>query len=371
MTNPTIVLDIGQFSTKAGFAGEDSPSLVFITMVGKPKYRNLDVQYGGHEQELYVGAEIESLGLYKISYPIEKGVITDWEQFEKILEYVFYNLRVDPTLVNILFAIHPLFPQQDIERLFQLFLEQYQCMAFYPVLDSMMTLYSGGFQTGLVIEIGDSSTRIVPIYNGYKLEHAVKILDLGGRVLTRETERILTSMGFSTESSVTRDLARVLKERACFVSLDYKEDVNRAEQYGKQFSLPDGSTLALTNERFRIPEILFDPTIINSEETPLPQAIMDVIGECDMDIRPQLLKNIFLSGGSSMFPNFKSRIYKELELELARRKKKDQVVKIIAPRERTYSVWVGGSILALIPEFSNNWITRAKYFNEGIPPNLL
>ena len=84
MTNPVIVLDIGQFSTKCGFAGTDNPSLVFFTMVGKPKYRNLDAQYGGKEQEVYVGTEIESLGLYKISYPIEKGVITDWSQFEKV-----------------------------------------------------------------------------------------------------------------------------------------------------------------------------------------------------------------------------------------------------------------------------------------------
>ena len=371
MTNPTVILDIGQFSSKVGFAGEDSPSLVFFTMVGKPKYRNLDAQYGGQEQELYVGNEIESMGLYKISYPIEKGAIIDWGHFEKIIQYIFYNLRVDPTLVNVLFTIHPLFPHQDLERLFQLFLEEYQCMAFYPVLDSMVTLYSGGFQTGLVIEVGDSSTRIVPIYNGYKLDHAVKILDIGGRVLTRETERILTSMGFTTESSVTRDLARVLKERACFVSLDYKEDLKRSEQYTKQFSLPDGSTLTLTHERYKIPEILFDPTIINSEETSLPRAIMDVIEECDIDIRSELLRNIFLSGGSSMFPNFKARIFKDLELELARRKKKDQIVKIMAPRERTYSVWVGASILAMIPEFTQNWITRAKYFNEGIPPNLL
>ena len=72
-----------------------------------------------------------------------------------------------------------------------------------------------------------------------------------------------------------------------------------------------------------------------------------------------------------MFPNLKNRIYQELELELARRKIKNQGLRIIAPRERTFSVWVGGSILAMIPEFSNNWITRAKYYREGIPENLL
>jgi actin-related protein len=107
------------------------------------------------------------------------------------------------------------------------------------------------------------------------------------------------------------------------------------------------------------------------EEETLPEAILDVIEMCDLDVRPDLLNNIFLSGGSSMFPNLKSRIYQELEIELARRKKKNQIIKIIAPRERIFSVWVGGSILAMIPEFEQNWITRAKYFNEGIPDDLL
>ncbi len=370
MKKPTIVLDIGQYSSKVGFGGEDSPSLVFFTVVGKPKYQKVEAHYGVQEQEFYVGKEITSIGLFKIYNPIEKGAINDWKHFEKLMEYTFYNLRVDSTLVNVLFAIHPLFPINDIKRLFELFLEEYQCMAFYPVLDSMCTLYSGGFQTGLVIEIGDSSTRIVPIFNGYKLDHAIQILDIGGRTLTREVEKILVTIGYSPESSVTKDLARVLKEKGCFVSLDLKEDKKRAEQYSKQFTLPDGSTVTLKEERFMVPEILFDPAIINSEVPPLPIAIMDAIEKCDMDIRSTLLNNIFLSGGSSMFPNLKSRIHQELELELARRKKKNQIIKIIAPRERTYSVWVGGSILAMIPEFSQNWITRAKYYADGVPEKL-
>ena len=243
-------------------------------------------------------------------------------------------------------------------------------MNFYPVLDSMLTLYSGGFQTGLIIEIGDSNTRIVPIYEGYKINHAVRILEIGGRVLTRYMEKILESIGWSVDSSIRRELVRVLKEKACFVSLDYNEDLKRSEQYSKEYSLPDGSTISLNNERFKVPELLFNPSI-ELEEDSLPVAIMDVVEACDLDIRPELLNNIFLSGGSSMFPNLKSRMYQEIELELARRKKKSQSVRIIAPQERTFSVWIGGSILAKIPEFSDNWISRAKYFKEGIPPNLL
>jgi len=371
MANLTVVLDIGQFATKCGFAGEDNPSLVFFTIVGKTKYQQIDFDYGGiKKDEYFIGDEIQSLGLYKIFYPIEKGIIQDWGYFEKIIDYIFYNLRVDPSLVNILFATHPLFPRKDLEKLFELFLEHYQCMAFYPVLDSMLTLYSGGFQTGLVIEIGDSITRIVPIYEGYKLDHAIKYLDIGGRTLTRYMEKILGETGYSADSSIRRELVRALKEKACFVSLDYKEDLKRVEQYEKPYTLPDGSTITLSKERFQVPELLFNP-VQELEETPLPEAILDVIEMCDLDIRPELLNNIFLSGGSSMFPNIKSRIYQELEVELAKRKKKNQTIKIIAPRERIFAVWVGGSVLAMIPEFSKNWISRAQYFREGVPDNLL
>ncbi|MFX0070110.1 MAG: hypothetical protein ACFFAO_03380, partial [Candidatus Hermodarchaeota archaeon] len=122
MGNLTIILDIGQFSSKAGFAGEDYPSQVFFTLVGKPKYHDLDSHYGGGaEQELYVGEEIQSLGLYKIFSPIEKGQIVDWNHFEKILDYIFYNLRIDPSLVNVLFAKHPMFPKSDLKKIFELF----------------------------------------------------------------------------------------------------------------------------------------------------------------------------------------------------------------------------------------------------------
>ncbi len=369
--NLTVVLDIGQFSAKAGFAGEDMPSQIFFTIVGTPKYRQIDYEYAGvRKDDFYVGDEIQSIGLYKIFYPINKGIIQDWLSFEKIIDYIFYNLRVDPSLVNVLFSVHPLFPHSDLKKLFELFLEKYQCRAFYPVLDSMLTLYAGGFQTGLVVEIGDSLTRITPIYQGYKLDHAIKYLDIGGRTLTRFMEKILAERGFSVDSSIRRELVRALKEKACFVSLDYKEDLKRVEQYEKEYSLPDGSTISLARERFEVPELLFNPSM-ELEEISLPEAIMDVVEMCDLDVRPDLLNNIFLSGGSSMFPNIKSRIYQELEIELARRNKKNQVIKIIAPRERIFSVWVGGSILAMIPEFEQNWVTRVKYFNEGIPDDLL
>ncbi|MHA1687961.1 MAG: hypothetical protein ACTSUN_01255, partial [Promethearchaeota archaeon] len=220
--------------------------------------------------------------------------------------------------------------------------------------------------------IGDSSTRIVPIYKGYKITHSIRISNVGGRAITRHAENILSkTIGLSVDSSIQKDLIRVLKEKASFVSLDFKQDLKRSEQYKKKFSLPDGSIFTLSKERFMIPELLFDPSLMEMEDPPLHVAIINAINICDMDLRPELLNNIFLSGGSSLFKNLKARLYQELELQMMRDKKLSQNLKIIAPRERTFSVWIGGSILSLLPVFAEKWITRAKYFNEGIPQNLL
>ena len=337
----TVVLDIGEFSTKIGYAGEDTPSQVFLTMVAV-SYESKQ----SREDEIYIGDEIQSIGLYEFFHPIEKGIIVDWTHFKNIIDYIFYTLRVDPTTINVLFAIHPLFPHKDLEVMFKLFLEQYHCLNFYPILDSLLTLYSEGVQTGLSIEIGDSNTRIVPIYQGYKLEHAIRILDIGGRVLTRYMEKTLESLGLAVHSSIRRELVRVLKETTCFVSLEYKEDLKRSEQYEKEYSLHNGSKISLNKERFIVPELLFKPPSKLKEDA-LHVAIMDVIEACDVNIQPDLLKNIFLSGGTSMLPNLESRLYQELKLELARRKKKDLGIRIIAPMKRAFSVWIGGSILAM------------------------
>jgi actin beta/gamma 1 len=371
MEKKTIVMDIGAYSSKIGFAGEDNPCLSFFTRVGKPKYQDVNHSFMKSNQELYVGEEIESVGLYKIFKPVQNGKIVEWNFFKKLIDYIFYNLRVDPTLVNVLFAIHPLFPSKDITRLFELFLEEIQCRAFYPILDTMLILYSGGFQTGLVVEIGESSTRIVPIYKGYKISHAVEVLEIGGKVLTQYMgEVVKNSTGFNPDSSIRKEIIRALKEKACFISLDYKEDLKRSKQYKKEYYLPDGSTISLSKERFMIPELLFNPTS-NYEFKPIHKAILDVLKKIDIDLRPELLNKIFISGGSSMFPNLKSRLYKELELELARREKENQRVKIIAPKERMNSVWIGGSIFAILPEFEDRWITRGQYFRNGIPKDLI
>ena len=85
------------------------------------------------------------------------------------------------------------------------------------------------------------------------------------------------------------------------------------------------------------------------------------VQKCDADLRRELLNNIALSGGTSMFPGINDRLAKEISA-LAPSSAK---VKIIAPKERNYSAWIGGSVLSSLATFQNMWIERSEYEESG------
>lgn len=368
----TIVIDMGQFSTKVGFGGENEPRNTFYTMVGTPKYTAIGIN-PEEPQQVYIGNEIiDSLGLYKVFYPMaEGGEIVSWKDFEAIIDYIFYILRINPSLTKVLFTTNPFMSRESKKRVFELFLEKYQVGGYYPVRGALLTMYSGGFDTGLVVDMGASNIRITPIYKSFVIPHAVNFLPLGGMVLDNFMEIKAQELGFSADSSIQKNLVRILKERACFISLDFEQDIKNHENFKKSYSLPDSSKLEIGGERFLIPELLFQPSLNNVECESLVEGIIRSVESCDIDIRRELLNNIFLTGGSSMFPFLEIRLKQELEKSLTKMGKYAQAVKIYASKERVISNWIGGSILSTIPEFQTNWVTRKKYYEDGIEDSLL
>merc|ERR1712178_241085 len=90
-------------------------------------------------------------------------------------------------------------------------------------------------------------------------------------------------------------------------------------------------------------------------------ATFQTIMKCDVDIRKDLYANIVLSGGTTMYPGISERLSKEIT-SLAPASIK---VKIVAPPERKYSVWIGGSILASLSTFQSMWISKEEYDESG------
>ena len=126
--------------------------------------------------------------------------------------------------------------------------------------------------------------------------------------------------------------------------------------------LPDGQVVEINTERFLAPEILFNPKEVKVKPTPgIHEMCHSSIQKCDSDIRNRLYSNIIVSGGSSLLPGLERRLTKEIK-KLA---PSDVNVKVVAPQNRHWFVWIGGSILASLSSFQTMWITKGEYAESG------
>jgi len=97
------------------------------------------------------------------------------------------------------------------------------------------------------------------------------------------------------------------------------------------------------------------------ESAGIHETTYNSIMKCDVDIRKDLYQNIVLSGGTTMYPGIAERMTKEITALAPPTMK----IKIIAPPERKYSVWIGGSILASLSTFQQMWISKQEYDESG------
>ena len=119
--------------------------------------------------------------------------------------------------------------------------------------------------------------------------------------------------------------------------------------------------ITIGNERFRCPEAMFQPSFLGMESCGIHETTYNSIMKCDVDIRKDLYANSVLSGGTTMYPGIADRMQKEITALAPSTMK----IKIIAPPERKYSVWIGGSILASLSTFQQMWISKQEYDESG------
>ncbi|KAF1746844.1 hypothetical protein GCK72_023302 [Caenorhabditis remanei] len=359
-----VVIDNGSGVCKAGFANDDAPCAVFPAIVGNPKTRNVMIGMG--EKDSYIGHEAqEKRGILSVRYPIENGVVTNWSDMEKIWHHTFYNeLRVNPENHPVVITEAPLNPKSNRELMTETMFEVFNVPSLYVGLQAVLSLYASGRSTGMVLDSGDGVTHTVPVYDGYAVPHAIQRLNLAGRDLTEHLQKILIEKGYSFTTSAEKEIVRDIKEKLCFVAVDLDKSMDTAinsSALDKTYQLPDGQMITIGSERFRCPEALFQPDLLGMESPGIHETFFSSIMNCDIDLRKELMNSIVFAGGTTMFPFFKERFQNEITALAP----PSVTVKALAPPERKYSVWIGGSILASLTTFSEIWISRNEYEEFG------
>lgn len=369
----TLILDIGSASIKAGVATESLPAVVFPSVVGIPAKKtgilkkktitssdeaNLPSHIVGHEA-------LHNLHRCTVTYPVERGVVQNWAYFEHIIQHCLTDLQLDAESTGVVLTELPFSPKGNAERIAQTLFEAFNIPQLAVIPSGLCALYASGRTTGVVLDSGAGVTHITPVFDSFIASNAINRINFGGDDVTQHLKTILFERGLNFTSPVDLLQVKKIKEQLCFVSQDYENDVKPATDEGsflEDFRLPDGQSVALGKERFRAAEILFNPSILQSELPPLGDFVAECVKRCGIDIRKALMGNIVLCGGNTMFEGFGKR----LETDATRHfPGLFGSVKVIDSADRLFSVWAGASVVANLPTFSSNIITNEVYQEHG------
>jgi actin-related protein len=305
----TVIIDIGQGSTKVGFAGDIKPR-TFPTIVGKPKYQQM--MQGMNVQDLYVGEDTmgKMRGVMKLDYPINRGNVMDWNHYYAILNHVFYNvLRVETNKCNIIYLVPPLTPPETAIYFARVLFETHNCKSVVVLDTASAAVFASGETTALSVEIGTGLTHITPVMNGQLYGPSIQRLNLAGWDIEEYLSSLLNQYGMFQK----RELVVEIKEKICEIVKNV-EAAGKDPNYAKVFLLPDGEKLKVNPYITTYAgEVLFNPQLMGYPMASVPQAIIAALQRVDKYYWRPLLKRIILSGGTTLFKGFKSRLEADVE----------------------------------------------------------
>ncbi|XP_041831227.1 uncharacterized protein LOC121633367 isoform X1 [Melanotaenia boesemani] len=359
-----IVLDTGSGLMKAGFADQKYPNIIFPTIIGMPKYE--EIMNGDLQKETYIGHNAQHMrGVLALKHPMKNGVIQNWDEMEKIWHHTFQQLTVDPEDHPVLLTEAAINPLENRQRMVEMMFECFSVPWTYVAMQAVLALYAAGRTTGVVFDSGDGVSHSMPVFEGYCLPHAVQRFPLAGVDVTMHLKKLLQEQGVCMRTTAEEEIVREMKEKCCCVALNYEAELSQEGSSCREmyYSLPDGQIVTLGTERFRAPEILFQPQLIGRDHYGMHKSVFKSILSSDVDLRRCFLENIVLSGGNTLLPGLPERLQAEIKSLVPADMGVN--VRVTSPKDRDFLVWSGGAVLANLPTFSSAWISHEEYEEYG------
>ena len=355
----SIIIDNGTGNIKAALSGEEYSTIIIPSCIGYPK--SSDFSY--KEKNDYVfGNDIEWMKKdLKIEYPINRGIIQNWDSMEKIWEHVFYQLHSYPEECNVMLTQPIMNPKDQAEKMIQIMFETFNVPGFYITNPPFLSFYSLGKLTGLAVDSGESLTQYLAVLEGFELPWKRDLIEFGGKDLTEYFVRLLNEIKYIPIDK-EKHIAEEAKVKACYVALDYQSELKYVEPF--EYKLPDGTDIFIRDQRIKCCEALFNPSLTGVDyDENIAEYCNKCIKSCDDDQRNDLYSNIILSGGNTMFKGFAERFAEEIK-KLAGYKY-EEVVNVTTHHEKNFAALKGGCVLSSLSEFEEKWITKTEYEESG------
>jgi len=368
----SVVLDPGTATWKVGLAGTTAPSLELPAVVAQmPKKRTLLKRTTEADTAALAGTVFGQEAVERaasgaqLKFPMQRGVVSDWDAAEPMLQHCFEQIGVADDLegTSVVVAAPPFQVRACTERFAQACMEVFMMNRIAIVPSGHCALYASGRTTGLVVDSGEGVTSITPVFDSFPILHQVQRLDWGGADVTEHLRRLLFERGYNFSTPADLLVLRDLKDRHAYVAAHFQEErVKDPATLAVSFGMPDGQTIEVGTERFRCAEILFQPSIVQQEFPPISGLVTRAITGCDIDLRRHLSANIVLSGGNTSLAGFRDRLYADV---VAAFPGLFGSVGVLESPNRTTSVWSGASVLASLDVFETRWVTREVYEENG------
>ncbi|KAJ3424007.1 actin-10-related [Anaeramoeba flamelloides] len=361
-----LVIENGTGFLKGGCAGDELPQFVLPNVIGRQKKTGMMIDLEKSKSCFICDQVASSNEILSLTYPLQNGIINNFEDLELIWEYIINSVwNIDPDDHPILMTLPTLNPTTKNTKIFEIMFETFNCRCLYLQNESVLSLYSNGYDTGILVDVGHFMSYVVPVLRFHPIRNGIKSLEIAGAQLTNYLSDLLLEKEISLEAEYLTEV----KEKYGFVALDFDQEIKTRKQnqsftsskLNKPIKLTNNESITLSNELFQMSEPLFKPSLLGVQKKGIPELIIESINSCEEEIQKEVSSKIVLTGGTSLLKGYQERIQKDLSSLLQKKMK----LKVSALPERKFSTWIGGSILGSTAFFQNRWTTKDDYKKYG------